>query len=201
LEQEKIYQKEKPKDWKDDLRVPSDEEHQVFLDNINQINKTNQMEEAVKKIRVEIDRYFTTLGQMQPSREISIAITCTQNGKMWLGQLLKALGTENPYPDSKNPINTNIAPTADTFDGDVKKDLEGIGHIQQVKIMRSRLSEGYKLIEEIQSKVKGGYNVEVENKEFELVLIALQKSWEYIVEANMWLGMELGRINNESTKK
>ena len=36
-----------------------------------------------------------------------------EDAVMRLGMALKALGTPNPYPDSKNPENTTINPTAD----------------------------------------------------------------------------------------
>jgi hypothetical protein len=51
---------------------------------------------------------------MFPSRERSLAITKLQEAVMWLGMDLKRLGTENPYPSSKDPsTGTKIEPTAD----------------------------------------------------------------------------------------
>lgn len=52
------------------------------------------------------------------SRERSLAITKLQEAVMWLGMDLKAIndesgGAENPYPNSKDPSNTKIDPTAD----------------------------------------------------------------------------------------
>lgn len=53
------------------------------------------------------------------SRERSLALTKLQEAVMWLGMDLKAIndeapGTvENPYPNSKDPSNTVIDPTAD----------------------------------------------------------------------------------------
>jgi hypothetical protein len=53
------------------------------------------------------------------SRERSIAITKLQEAVMWLGMDLKAINEEspgsceNPYPNSKDPSNTKIEPTAD----------------------------------------------------------------------------------------
>lgn len=52
------------------------------------------------------------------SRERSLAITKLQEAVMWLGMDLKAIndeagGAENPYPNSKDPSNTTIDPTAD----------------------------------------------------------------------------------------
>ena len=53
------------------------------------------------------------------SRERSLAITKLQEAVMWLGMDLKAINdetpgaVENPYPNSKDPSNTRIDPTAD----------------------------------------------------------------------------------------
>lgn len=32
---------------------------------------------------------------------------------MWLGMMLKEMGTPNPYPESYNPENAVVEPTAD----------------------------------------------------------------------------------------
>jgi hypothetical protein len=53
------------------------------------------------------------------SRERSICVTKLQEAVMWLGMDLKAINDENPgaqdnpYPNSKDPSNTKIEPTAD----------------------------------------------------------------------------------------
>lgn len=47
------------------------------------------------------------------SSERSIAITKIQEAIMWLGMDLKDLGTPNPYPQSYNPSNNQVEPTAD----------------------------------------------------------------------------------------
>lgn len=53
------------------------------------------------------------------SRERSLAITKLQEAVMWLGMDLKAINEEspgaceNPYPNSKDPTNTKVDPTAD----------------------------------------------------------------------------------------
>lgn len=57
-------------------------------------------------------------GIIRGSRERSLSITKLQEAVMWLGMDLKAIndesgGAENPYPNSKDPSNTKIDPTAD----------------------------------------------------------------------------------------
>lgn len=53
------------------------------------------------------------------SRESALAVTKLQEAVMWLGMELKAINdaapgsSPNPYPNSKDPSNTRIEPTAD----------------------------------------------------------------------------------------
>lgn len=66
-----------------------------------------------KKLRVAIDENIQSVKAAPASRERSIAITKLQEAVMWLGMDLKRLNTPNPYPNSKDPSNTTIEPTAD----------------------------------------------------------------------------------------
>jgi hypothetical protein len=73
----------------------------------------------VKALRRETDAIIQSTKELPPSRERALAITKLQEGVMWLGMDLKRIGEENPgylsspYPNSKNPENTKIEPTAD----------------------------------------------------------------------------------------
>lgn len=68
---------------------------------------------ANKKLRVEIDEKIQELKALPGSRERALAVTKLQEAVMWLGMDLKRLGSENPYPNSKNPTNDIVEPTAD----------------------------------------------------------------------------------------
>jgi hypothetical protein len=68
---------------------------------------------ANKELRRDIDAQIQKVKDLPPSRERSLAITKLQEGVMWLGMDLKRLGAENPYPNSKDPSNTKVEPTAD----------------------------------------------------------------------------------------
>jgi hypothetical protein len=76
---------------------------------------------ADKQLRKDIDENIQRLKILPASRERALAITKLQEGVMWLGMDLKRIGEENPgaaqnpYPDSKNPSNTIINPTADNL--------------------------------------------------------------------------------------
>lgn len=68
---------------------------------------------TTKELRVYLDEAIQRVRALYPSRERSICITKLQEAVMWLGMDLKRLGTANPYPNSYNPENTIIEPTAD----------------------------------------------------------------------------------------
>ena len=67
-----------------------------------------------KRLRQEIDAKIQEVKDLPVSRERSLTITKLQEAVMWLGMDLKRLGTDNPYPSSKDPsTGTVIEPTAD----------------------------------------------------------------------------------------
>lgn len=67
-----------------------------------------------KRLRREIDAKIQEVKDLPASRERSLCITKLQEAVMWLGMDLKRLGTNNPYPSSKDPATgTVIDPTAD----------------------------------------------------------------------------------------
>lgn len=74
---------------------------------------------VTKELRRDIDGLIQRVKRLPPSRERSITITKLQEGVMWLGMDLKRINdanpgaVPNPYPNSKDPSNTKIEPTAD----------------------------------------------------------------------------------------
>lgn len=68
---------------------------------------------ANKELRVGLDEQLQKLKGLPRSRERSLSITKLQESIMWLGMDLKRLNEPNPYPDSYDPSNDKIAPTAD----------------------------------------------------------------------------------------
>lgn len=76
----------------------------------------------VKALRRDVDaitQRVKSLPDGGQSRESSIVVTKLQEATMWLGMELKAINdacpgaSPNPYPNSKDPSNTKIEPTAD----------------------------------------------------------------------------------------
>ena len=81
----------------------------------------NQSEEIVadKELRRDIDAIVQRVKACPSTRERSITTTKLQEAVMWLGMDLKRINeanpgaVENPYPNSKDPSNLKIEPTAD----------------------------------------------------------------------------------------
>lgn len=74
----------------------------------------------IKELRRDIDIHIQKIKGSAPcSPEKTLSMRKLQEAVMWLGMELKRIAEQNPetlknpYPDSKNPSNTNINPTAD----------------------------------------------------------------------------------------
>lgn len=74
---------------------------------------------ANKELRRDLDAQIQKVKSLPSSRERSITVTKLQEAVMWLGMDLKRINeidpvaAPNPYPNSKDPSNTKIEPTAD----------------------------------------------------------------------------------------
>ena len=75
---------------------------------------------VAKQFRKDLDDQLQALkifkdncGRGEAGRNAALAVTHLEDVIMRLGMTLKALGTENPYPNSYKPENTIVDPTAD----------------------------------------------------------------------------------------
>lgn len=67
-----------------------------------------------KELRVEIEKLKIRMKDSPfKSAERTLALRALQQAKHWLGEDLQELGTVNPYPNSMNPANIIVDPTAD----------------------------------------------------------------------------------------
>lgn len=72
------------------------------------------------------------------SREISLATTSLQSGRMLLGSVAELLGSPTPYPQADNPASREIRPTADMPPGEPEPDLPA-DPVAAVKTVRAWL--------------------------------------------------------------
>lgn len=67
-----------------------------------------------KQWRKDLDAILQQIkGSSRTSRNRGLSITHLEDSIMRLGMDLKELDTPNPYPNSYNPTNTIVEPTAD----------------------------------------------------------------------------------------
>lgn len=144
------------------------------------------------ELRLQIDKIINSFGVLpnqRKSREISLSFTNLQRAKMWLGKTLEALGRDNPYPKSDDPISPVIEPQADHTPVGMDIPL-GMDEVAMVKLFRSE-------IQKVMDEYKwGSDSIPTAAARF------YDESYMAICESKMWLGMELNRIREiEESKK
>lgn len=67
----------------------------------------------IKQFRLTIAEMVSRLnGAARKSRSRSLALTKLEEASMWLGKDLQELNEADPYPNSRNPSNLTIDPSA-----------------------------------------------------------------------------------------
>jgi len=95
--------------------IPNPDQQEALVFQTKQWRK--DLDECLQRLKRGSDKGYT--GERAPdypvrsSRERSLAMTKIEEAIMWLGMDLKAQGTPNPYPHSKDPTSLVIEPTAD----------------------------------------------------------------------------------------
>ncbi len=152
------------------------------------------MENKIKDTRRRLDGIAILIKYIDKSRENSLAITSLELSKMWLGKVLKELGTANPYPESKNPENQKIEPTADIMT-EAYGFPDGFSHIQKVKWLRGEIEITENELNKIREQRDSSNNLFTYWSDY-----YFKTSIEKCIESGMWLGMELGRIRDTENK-
>jgi hypothetical protein len=170
------YQEGSHFDDDDDDDHPENNSESVILD-ANQ-NLMVVETERIRIIRRDIHALMNSVKVLNPSREVSLALTNLEKAKMFLDMRLKELDQENLYPESMNPESKKIEPTAEAVDGHIFNE-NGLSQTSGVKRIRSVIQT---IIDAYQ------------DHNFEGIFV--QTSWLALIEAKMWLGMELSRIKS-----
>jgi hypothetical protein len=151
------------------------------------------MEAQIRELRLTVDKFINSTSGLNPSREVSLCHTSLQRSKAWLGEVLRELGSKNPYPDSTNPQNSKIEPQAEhkldtIWSGPATMEGTQTAH---VKFFRQEIGL-------YQSKF------DIMNDENPAMFGSSRWGWEYwiksreaMIEAKHWLGWELDRIRKQ----
>jgi len=154
------------------------------------------IEQKIKKLRIEID-YISKLLACVVAFSFSVRSKVTDNltlSKMWLGKVLGELKSKNPYPESMNPANNIIEPEADCYNGPIS--MGNLSVVAGLKLLRREIE---KLSSEFDS------NLEVYNQTGQLpynipYVVFANESKMRLIEAKMWLGIELGEIRDQELR-
>lgn len=156
------------------------------------------MEQKIRELRLEVDKFINSVSALNPSREVSLCYTNLQRSKAWLGMVLGELGSKNPYPKSSDPTSSVIEPQAEhQYDTIWSPASEPIEQTQTafVKYFRQEIGIYQTRIDQIVD-------------EMDITKDIGKWGWQYIIEsrkamieAKHWLGWELDRIRKEKDQK
>lgn len=132
--------------------------------------------------------FANSIDKLDSSRELSLAKTATQTAMMWSGTMLKHYNNgETPYKnDGNRETVADIEPMFEATTDTIHQDYYQRGHVVVVDQLRVTLGSW---IEEVENDVLGREDTSIKN--FVGVNI-----YQHLVEARMWLGMELGRLRD-----
>ena len=147
-------------------------------------------EQLIREERLALDGLSQYINTLPESRECWLAFTACQLGKMWLGKVLQAMETNNPYPNSKNPESLVIEKTAESYkieDAWTSDDTKDFTLVQKIKWIRKELDKVVSVLV-WNKQYSDGYT---EWKKDEELILALRCARESVTESGMWLGQEL----------
>lgn len=150
------------------------------------------MEQQIRNIRIELDELIQFTKELENSREIALAITSIELSKCWLGKCLQEIGTPNPYPESRNPENKIIAPTAEASKAGTIISIQGWENLDSItKIKSLRV-----LLNVTDSELR---SIEPSKLSTKMAQEFLFQSYLECIKAQMCLGMSLGAIRDKVT--
>ena len=157
----------------------------------------------IKDLRIKIDALIVKTQKNyfpETSREISLAYTNLQRGKMWLGKVLGELNTPSPYPQSDNPSDKTIEPQAEhniEADGDESVEFD---QIVRVKDVRRRIQVVVDKMKEFTLSPQPAIIFDKPDKGafYSNYIMTAILAME---EAKMWYGWELDRIRTKEDNK
>lgn len=148
---------------------------------------------TMQSIRRALDARTKDIAALGRSRELSLALTTCQQGRMLLGVTLRLMGASTPYPESDNPESPVVAPAADTCSPEYEPQLPE-NPIAAVKTVRDRLAHDIVILEKIHSEMWPRHVGRHGEHVFE-------RGYTEILLAKNWLGMELSDRAQARDKK
>jgi len=160
----------------------------------------------LRKQRVELDKLLKLIKEEIPIaakeqyvREVSLAYTALQKGRMYLGEMQHDLGAKYPYEgtnDAKDVI--GIAMAVDMFESPVSS-LQG-NNIENLGTLRKSIDKVVKELEEVIAAISDSKLIKIGINKF-IQDCNISEGYRSIKEGRMWLGCAMGVIKDISEKK
>lgn len=113
--------------------------------------------------------------------------------KAWLGKTLGELGDSTPYKnDGKRQDIKDIEPVANKANYSLEDEVKGFNHVQFVDFLRERIESITKELWDIKSANANQLSYKAN--------IYTTECFTDLNRAKIWLGLELGRLRDESIK-
>jgi hypothetical protein len=148
----------------------------------------------ITALRVNIDAlYVTSASFLDPSRELSSARTALQLSFMWMGYLLKDIGSESPYKESYNTASPVIEKHADKAAdrSSLINELAALDKTAQVKLCRKKVMLYLESLEWIVSYALGA---KVPVKPKVPMVHTPSVILQHLLDTDLWFGQCLNNI-------
>lgn len=145
------------------------------------------MVQEIKIYRAKLDALIQLADELPSTSEINTVVTRLNESKMELGRVLQELGSTSPYRHSKNPSNELLIDLSEP-DGMPAYDSVSVSMVRKIKAFRHR-------IDSMEHDLKNLHYNNVHNNIW--VEEHFKDAIKYLIQAGMWLGMELARIKKE----
>lgn len=153
------------------------------------------LENSLRIIRLGLDTVINSLRMVNCSEQVQDSTKSCLMAKNWMGKMLQAIGTANPYPNSHDPKSPVIEKQAEHDNKNFFNDWSNADINTQtgrVKFLRSAIQEVHNTFRGI---VNGKYNSEKSYMPYEASFPMLVLT--HLDEAKMWLDWELDPISIE----
>lgn len=150
-----------------------------------------EIQKRIKNFRVRIDSFFLTSKRLQPSREVSLAITSFQQARQFCGIILGEKGSAYPYKSMNTP-GPVVGERNDK--GEVLMDILTVSNlpvgsteeIERLRAFRSKVED-----------VITDFSIYVENNTYGSVkeFIAQNEVLKNLISGKMWLGEQMAVLS------
>lgn len=150
--------------------------------------------QVLSEQRVKLDVVLNSMKQLPKSREVSLAFTSLQKGRMYIGEILFQLGKEYPYDKTKEATKPDeIEKAVDVSNKVIALDENEIVALNMLRDIIADATDSF--LKEVFDVGKSSFGVIGEKNVF-ILSCNISEAYRGLKETRMWLGVRLGEIRN-----